>query len=149
MPLSEPGPSVGLVTAFDLDLETVARVGDLCLALPDVVEENAWTGVRWRVRGRTFAHLLPLVDGRPAGYARAVGQDGPAVILVVRVTDEDAELFSRLGPPHFAASLGREVGGLVLDDGPDWSEVAELVTDSYCLLAPRKLVVRVPGREQG
>jgi hypothetical protein len=32
---------------------------------------------------------------------------------------------------------------MVLDDGVDWDEVAELLTDSYCLLAPKKLVALV------
>lgn len=129
---------------IDVDPATVARLGDLCLALPETVEETAWHGTRWRVRGRTFAHVLALVDGRPASYAEAAGIDGPAIILTFRVTAEDGELFNQLGLPHFAARWGRDLGGLVLDDDPDWAEIAELLTDSYCLMAPAKLVARVP-----
>lgn len=133
----------------DVAPETVARLGDLCLALPETVEETAWKGVRWRVRGRTFAHVLPIVDGSPASYAAAAGLDGPAIVLTFRVTPEDGELLHRLGHPHFAARWGREVGGLVLDGSEDWGEIAELVTDSYCLLAPAKLSSRVlrPGSD--
>jgi hypothetical protein len=53
-------------------------------------------------------------------------------------------------------------GGLVTmvlrDDGTtDWGEVKELLTESYCLLAPKKLVARLgtarptldPQRDQG
>jgi hypothetical protein len=29
---------------------------------------------------------------------------------------------------------------MVIDAGVDWDEVAELVTESYCVLAPKKLV---------
>jgi hypothetical protein len=29
--------------------------------------------------------------------------------------------------------------GVVLDAGVDWDEVTELLTESYCLLAPRAL----------
>jgi hypothetical protein len=36
----------------------------------------------------------------------------------------------------------REVG-VMLDHETEWAEVAELVTDSYCLLAPKKLVTLV------
>jgi len=36
--------------------------------------------------------------------------------------------------------LAPTVVGLVIDAHTDWSEVAELVTESYCLLAPKKLV---------
>jgi hypothetical protein len=33
--------------------------------------------------------------------------------------------------------------GIVLDAGAAWDEVAELVTESYCVLAPAKLVAVV------
>jgi hypothetical protein len=32
---------------------------------------------------------------------------------------------------------------MVLDAGADWDEVAELVTESYCVLAPKRLVEAV------
>jgi hypothetical protein len=40
---------------------------------------------------------------------------------------------------------------MVIDAGVDWDEVAELLTESYCLLAPRKLVALVdrPADEHG
>lgn len=131
------------MSVLDVDPATVASLGDLCLALPETVEEIAWRGVRWRVRGRTFAHVLALVEGRPASYAEAAGIDGPAIIVTFRVTPEDGELFNQLGLPHFAARWGRDLGGLVLDQESDWAEIAELLTDSYCLMAPAKLVAQV------
>lgn len=36
--------------------------------------------------------------------------------------------------------------GLRLDDPVDWSEIAELIEDSYCLLAPRRLVEQLSAR---
>jgi hypothetical protein len=33
--------------------------------------------------------------------------------------------------------------GMVLDADTDWHEVSELVTESYCVLAPNKLVALV------
>ena len=33
--------------------------------------------------------------------------------------------------------------GMHLDDTTDWDEVAEVLTESFCLLAPKKLVARV------
>ena len=47
------------------------------------------------------------------------------------------------GHPFFYAGWGRDVVGMVLDDATDWDEVAELLTDSYCLLAPKKLAAQV------
>src|SRR6478736_1498620 len=42
------------------DPQFVARVGEVALGLPDAHEEDAWTGVRWRIRQRTFAHVVAL-----------------------------------------------------------------------------------------
>jgi len=128
---------------FDVDAAVVQRLGTICLSFPDVVEEEAWRGTRWRIRGRTFAHVLPLTNGSPPSYAKAVGIDGPAIILTFQITAVERDLFTQLGLPYWAVRWGRDVGGLVLGDDPDWSEIAELVTDSYCLLAPRKLAERV------
>lgn len=132
---------------LEVDAAVVARLSAVCLALPGVVEEEAWRGTRWRIRGRTFAHVLPITDGSPPSYARASGTDGPAIILTFQITDVERELFTRLGPPYWAVRWGRDVGGLVLGESPDWEEIAELVTDSYCLLAPRRLAGQVtrPG----
>lgn len=125
----------------EVDPGLVRQIGALCAALPEVVEEDAWHGVRWRVRGKTFAHVLEIVDGRPAGYAEAAGGEG--AVLTFRVTAAERDLFSRLGPPYWATHWGRDVGGLFLDDATDWSEVAELITDSYRLMAPQKLVQKL------
>ena len=44
------------------------------------------------------------------------------------------------GPPFFAPRWRADEVGMTIDAGADWKEVAELVSDSYCLLAPQKLV---------
>jgi len=38
---------------------------------------------------------------------------------------------------------GRNAIGMVIDDDTVWDEVAELVNESFCVLAPKKLVARV------
>lgn len=40
-----------------------------------------------------------------------------------------------------------DIVGMVLDGATDWDQVAELVTESYCVLAPKKLIDMVdrPG----
>ena len=129
-----------------VDPEIVARLGAICEALPDAVEEDAWIGVRWRIRGRTFAHVLPIIDGRPPSYGQAAGIDD-GVVITVRIGEAERDLFTRLGPPYWAIRWGRDVGGLIIGergaDALDWTEIAELVTESYRLLAPRKLAARL------
>ena len=51
--------------------------------------------------------------------------------------------FEHLGAPYFRAGWGRNVVGMLLDDDTDWDEVAELLTESYCLQAPVHLVEQV------
>ena len=51
------------------------------------------------------------------------------------------------GHPFFYAGWGRDVVGMVLEEDTDWTEVAELLTESYCVLAPKKLVALVDRPE--
>ena len=48
-----------------------------------------------------------------------------------------------LGDPYFRTGCGGNVVGLLLDDLTDWTDLAELLTESYCLQAPAKLAARV------
>lgn len=132
----------------DVDEAVLAALRAICGALPETVEEPAWVGVRWKVRAKTFAHVLTIDDGRPAAHARAAGTDGPATVLTFRSDGEELEVLRRSGPPYFFGGWGREVVGLVLEGAIDWGEVEELLTESYCMLAPQKLartVRRPPG----
>ncbi len=123
--------------------ELVDRVRSICGALPDSHEEAAWTGVRWRVRHKTFAHVLMVVDGKPPSHARAIGDDGPVAVVTFHAPAAEVEAFAAMGHPYFYGGWGRDVVGIVLADDTDWDEVEELLTDSYRTLAPQRLVARL------
>jgi hypothetical protein len=129
--------------------QIIARLRSVCLGLPEAYEEQAWVGTRWRVRTRTFAHVLTIDSGRPAGYARAAGTDGPATVMTFRSSGPELDALRNAGAPFFAPRWRGDEVGMVFGDIVDWDEVAELLTESYCALAPRKLVERVerPGAE--
>jgi predicted DNA-binding protein (MmcQ/YjbR family) len=118
----------------------VDRLAAIALALPDAYQEEAWVGERWRVRGRTFAHVLPVDPQRVRAYALSVGIDDAHTVLTFRAEPAELEAMVRSGPRYFKAGWGEDVCGIVIDDHVDWEEVRELVTESYCRLAPRKLV---------
>ncbi len=125
-----------------MDPRYVERLGEISLALPEVVEEDAWVGVRWSIRKKNFAHVVAIADGHPPAYAEAAGTPGPATVLTFRSSGEELEVLSAIGPPFFKPVWFRDIVGLVLPDDPahvDWDEVAELVTESYRLLAPKRL----------
>jgi hypothetical protein len=114
--------------------------------LPEVVEEEAWVGVRWRVRSKTFAHVLAVAHGWPPAYATASALDD-AVVLMFRSADPELGVLRAGGPPFFAPPWRRDEVGLVLADDTDWTEVRELLTESYCCQAPARLrdAVERPG----
>lgn len=124
------------------DPSYVARVAAHALRLPDAYEEDAWTGVRWRVRTRTFAHVLVTTPDRAADNGIAI--TGPTPVLTFRSDGEELLALTLAGPPFFKPPWAPTVVGLLLGDDTDWDEVGELVAESYRLLAPQKLVRRMP-----
>jgi YjbR len=121
----------------------LAELRRICRALPEAYEEKAWVGVRWRVRKRTFAHIVSIDDGWPPAYARAAGTAGPAVVLTFRSSGTELDVLRQMGAPYFAPPWRSDEVGLVLDESVDWVEIDELVTDSYCTQAPKRLVALI------
>jgi hypothetical protein len=130
----------------DVPDDVLDHLRAICLRLPEVREQPAWVGVRWRVRTRTFAHVLVTGEGRPAAHVRASGVDG-GCLLVFRAEGVELDVLGRTGPPFFRPPWGDDVVGMVLGPGADRDEVGELLTDSYCVQAPRKLVAQVDRPE--
>ena len=118
--MSEPG---------DVPPEILARLRPICLGLPQTYEEPAWVGTRWRVGSATVAHVF--------------GGEDQLFRVTFRAEPDEVMALEHLGPPYFRSGWGRNVVGLVLDEHTDWEELAELLTDSYCLQAPARLVARV------
>jgi hypothetical protein len=111
------------------DAAFVARVRAVCEALPETYEEPAWVGVRWRVRRHTVAHVFSFAWSE---------EDTPANAVMFRSSGSEIEVLRGIGPPYFA--LWPDAVMMTLDDGTDWTEVAELLTESYCFRAPKKLI---------
>ena len=134
----------------DVPEPILAELRAICMGLPDAYEEEAWTGRRWLVRRRTFAHVLTVEPDPKSTHARKAGlvpgQD-PATMVTFRAQDEELDVLRRAGHPFFVAGWGRDVVGMILDHRTDWDEVAELLTESYCVLAPKKLQALVDRPE--
>lgn len=133
--------------AADVPLEFVTRLRSSCLSLPAAYEEQAWVGTRWCVRKKTFAHVVTIADGHPPAYARAAAHDGPLTVLTFRSSADELDALANAGRPFFKPPWFPDIVGMTLDDATDWDEVDELLTESYCLLAPKKLTDQVerPG----
>ena len=119
----------------DVPPELHDAVRRICVGLPEVTENPGWAGTQFHIRKRVFAHVL-TVDF-PAG---------PVTVLTFRATGAELDALRRGGHPYFPPAWGADAVGRVLDtvvtDVP-WDEVAEQITESYCVVAPKKLVAQL------
>jgi predicted DNA-binding protein (MmcQ/YjbR family) len=122
------------VTSWD---KVVATLSALCLQLPGAYEEQAWVGTRWRVRKKTFAHVLEVSNGWPPAYAKVAQSNGPIIVMTFRsrLVEMNVHSFSR--KPYFRPGWWPDIAGIVLNVDTDWDEVASLVVESYRGLAPK------------
>jgi hypothetical protein len=138
---NEGGPSASRQTSavsapVEVPEDIAERVRTLCLALPEVTvrvdvsltraRSTAWS---FDIRRRSFC-LLVAREGR-------AGQ--PVPLLVLRVDPGEREALLSVGHPFFGSRAGRDRIAILLTDHTDWQEIRELVTDSYRVLAPKKL----------
>ena len=112
------------------------RIRSLCMALPEVtvrVDESLTrarsTAQSFDIRRRSFCLLV----------ARENSAGKPVPLLVLRADPDKREALLSIGRPFFASRAGRDRIAVMLTDDTDWDEIRELVTESYRILAPKKL----------
>jgi predicted DNA-binding protein (MmcQ/YjbR family) len=114
------------------------RLSEICLALPEATRELMGDHASFSVRGKKFAYFLNSHHG-----------DG-IVSVCFRTEAGENEILLASDPKQYysPAYIGpRGWVGLRLDQGRvDWSEVADFVTDSYRLAAPKRLAALVVKR---
>lgn len=128
--------AMGKIEYADVAPEVIEQIRSVCLRLPETFEKPAWTGAQWRIRNRMFAHVL-AVDT----------PEGPVTIMTFRSQGAELDALRRTGHPFFRPAWGKNGVGMIIDDAVDWDEVAELLTESYCVMAPKKLVALVDRPE--
>ena len=110
----------------------LTRLRKLCLALPEAHEVEAWGEPTFRVRNKLFAMYAAPNNhhggGRPAVWCKAAPGNQS---LMVRAAPDRFFVPPYVGPSGWV--------GVWLDRNPDWTEVRDLMCDSYRLIAPRKL----------
>jgi len=121
------------------DPALVRRLAAIALALPEAHEEEAWTGVRWRIRAKTFAHVMVGQEGYESSFRDITGITDPTTVLTFHSSGDELLALANAPLPFYKPPWSGTIVGLVLDRDTDWSEVAELVTDSYRFCAPQKL----------
>jgi predicted DNA-binding protein (MmcQ/YjbR family) len=116
----------------------LARLSEICLALPEASRQDHGSHAAFLVRKKTFAYYLDNHHG-----------DGIVAVTCKAPPGENAEL-AAFDPGRFyvPAYIGpRGWVALRLDTGEvDWDEVAELVADSYRMIAPKRLAAQLAAR---
>ena len=121
------------------DLALTRISGELCLALPEAHEVEAWGEPTFRVRNKLFA-MFASADNHHGGGRHAVW---------CKAAPGNQELMIRSAPTRFFKPPYVGPSGWVgiwLDGKVDWEEVADLVRDSYLLVAPKRLVAELRER---
>jgi hypothetical protein len=120
---------------FDVDGAVVARLRDACAGLPEVEERLSHGSPAWFVRGKkTFVMFVDDHHGSGILGFWCAAPPGAQAELV----DTEPERF--FVPPYVGH---RGWLGVRLDRSPDWDEVAAIVTEAYCTVAPKTLVRQV------
>lgn len=110
----------------------IERARGLCLALPEAFERETWGHPTFRVGrggGKIFLTAAP---------------DATTITLKTDPAERQALLVQ--GDPFFVPAYVGNKGwlGIRLGDArTDWEELAELVTTSYLLIAPKRLGAQV------
>jgi predicted DNA-binding protein (MmcQ/YjbR family) len=111
----------------------VQRVRSICLALPEAEERSfgGHTAPAFRVRDKLF--VMTSEDGTSMTMKAPIGAQQ------VLVTSEPERFFV----PKYVGSKGWVGVRLDRRTAPDWDEMAEMIAESYCLTAPRRLAALV------
>ena len=115
----------------------VARIKELCLALPEAVEKpfGGHSAPSFRVRDKLF--VMTSEDGTtmtckaPPGVQQAVVTADPKRFFVPRYVGHKGWIGARL------------------DVEQDWDEIAELIEDSYRMTAPKRLAALLDQENDG
>ena len=113
--------------------QLLARVSEICLALPDTSTKLSHGAPSFAVAGKMFAYFTENHhgDGRTAVLLKTSGVEEQEMLI-----ESDPALYYR--PPY----IGHKGWiGLRLDQGePDWDHVGDRIAQSWELAAPRRLL---------
>ncbi|HEX4864522.1 MAG TPA: MmcQ/YjbR family DNA-binding protein [Acidimicrobiales bacterium] len=103
------------------------RIRKICLELPEAYEEETWGEATFRVRKKIFA--------------MAADHDGRGSVSMKALREDQAALLAQGEPFFYPAYVGSKgwIGVDLRSPAVDWTEVSELVRESYRLVAPKKL----------
>jgi hypothetical protein len=119
--MSQPGPAM------------LSRLRSICLALPDAVEKPAWDTPTFRVHDKIFA-IARIDQVYSHEQSWSLWCKAPPGIQAILVAADPRRFFR---PPYVGP---KGWIGLRLDAAVDWLELEALVSRSYRMTAPKRLL---------
>lgn len=109
----------------------IDRIRRICLALPEAHEQEAWGEPTFRVRRKIFA-MYASADNHHGGGTSSLWCNAPLGVQQMLMNAEPAVYFS---PPYVGVKGWIGIRLEPVDD----EELSELVVQSYCMVAPKRL----------
>ena len=110
------------------------RVSAICSELPETTSRVDKWAYSHEIRRKAFCHLIAPED--------QLGT--PIPIVVVRAHPEERAALLTIGAPYFPSGGPVDRVGIVISEATDWTELRELITESYRIVAPKKLSRLLP-----
>ena len=122
---------------YDDSNPALKRLREVCRALPEAFEKEAWGECTFRVTGGS---MFAMTDNNhhQSGH-QAVWVKAPPIVQEILVKSDGRRFFV---PPY----MGRKGWvGVRLDYEVNWDEVAAILKDGYLMSAPKRLGGHVPS----
>lgn len=120
---------------YDDSNPAIKRLREICLALPETTEKEAWGECTFRVGGKMFA--MTDNNHHNSGHV-AVWIKAPAMVQEILVGSDPKRFFK---PPYVGP---KGWVGVRLDVKVRWDEVAAILNDGYLMSAPKRLAAARP-----
>ena len=122
---------------YDDSNPAIARLREICLALPEVFEKEAWGECTFRVTGGS---MFAMTDNNhhSSGHV-AVWVKAPAMVQEILVGSDAKRFFV---PPY----MGKQGWvGVRIDYKVKWDQLAAILKDGYQMSTPKKSRGRTPA----
>ncbi len=122
---------------YDDSNPAIKRLREVCLALPEAFEKEAWGECTFRVTGGS---MFAMTDNNhhDSGHV-AVWVKAPPMVQEILVNSDSKRFFV---PPYMGP---KGWVGVRLDYKVNWEEVAAILKDGYMMSAPKRLSGRAPS----
>jgi predicted DNA-binding protein (MmcQ/YjbR family) len=123
---------------YDDSNPAIKKLREICLALPQVFEKEAWGECTFRVTGGS---MFAMTDNNHHGSGHvAVWVKAPAMVQEILVNSDPKRFFI---PPY----MGKQGWvGVRIDYKIKWDQTAAILKDGYLLSLPNKLRAGAPAR---